>query len=182
MSRINRTELLRVIVYNRRWLSVALVMVIAYGVFNSLQPGTEVLMVTEDVVEGQPITNFVRVRAAELPEGFIPAEDFELAEMVTQFPLSVGTIVSRDVLAQRHESDYVTVSLPIEAIASDAIKPGSRIHVWALEENHATLVSEAARLIRISAQSMSTVATLQIPRIDEYAVMQATAFRLTGVT
>lgn len=182
MSRINRAELVRIVVYNRRWLSLALVILIAYGVFNSLQPGTEVLMVTENVVAGQPITHVVKVRAAELPHGFIPANDFELAEMVSRVPLSVGTIVSRDILVNEHESNYVTVSLPIEAIAIDALTPGSRIHVWSLEENHASLVSDQAHLIAISAQSISTVATFQIPRADEYAVMQATAIRLTGVS
>ena len=182
MATFNRTELVRIAVYNRRWITFAVVLIVAYGLFNSLRPGTEVLMTTSNVAAGQSLKNFVAVRAAELPEGFVPLSATDIQKLVTRFPLSSGTILSRDVMSAHRESAFVTISISVEPLALEAIPAGSHVHVWALEENHSGLVSENAQLVTLTASSMSTIATLRIPPEDEYAVMQASAIRITGVT
>jgi hypothetical protein len=168
-------------VYYRRWLSVALVLAIAYGIMDSQRPGQEVLVATETIAEGQPLHDLKVMRAAEFPDNVAPIAIDAVEGFVAKFPMTAGTIITQDNIAQVHPTDTVIVSLPIEPIAVNSISNGSTIHVWALFEDHSSLVSVTARLLSVSRSSMSTIATLEIPAADEYEVMQANGLRIAGV-
>ncbi len=173
--------LLQFLVYYRRWVSVALVLVIVYALVDLQRPGHEVLVATQAIAEGQPLRHLATIRAAEFPDNVVPLEVNNASRLVAKITLPAGTILTRANTAQRRNTDSVIVSLPIESIASDAIANGSRIHVWALFEDHSSMVSSNARLVSISRSAMTTIATIEIPADDEYQVMQASGLRIAGV-
>ncbi|MEY4323187.1 MAG: hypothetical protein RL410_968 [Actinomycetota bacterium] len=172
--------LLQFLVYYRRWVSVALVLVIVYALVDGQRPGQSVLVVTQSIAEGQPLHDVDVIRAADFPDDITPLDVQDLSGLVAKFPLTPGTIITHDNIARHHQTDTVIVSLPIESIAPHAIINGSHIHVWALFEDHSSLVSTESRLISVLHSSMTTIATIEIPAADEYEVMQANGLRIAG--
>ena len=175
-------EILRIAIYYRRWLTVALVLIVIYNLALMIRPGSEVLMANAHIAAGQKIHDVVAIRADELPEGYEPVDLATLAQFVAKENIAPGTILTSSLLTNSLDSESVIASLAIDNIDSESIPVGSRVHVWALGDDGARLVSLNAQLLKVIQTSMSTMATLQIPREDEFNVLQAAAIRVVRIT
>jgi hypothetical protein len=116
-----------------------------------------------------------------LPDNFIAPTEQQLLSNVAASTLSTGTLISSAQLVASIQTDRVVVSLPVDSFSSQTFHVGARFHVWAVADTHTELVSTNALMLSATTTNSSTIASLEIPRDDEFRVMQSGIVRLVAV-
>ena len=184
MSPITIPALALIVIRYRGLLVATLIAVVVTLGLNSTHQGVQVLVATHPLPAGWQLTDSdfqVAYLDGADPELYVGQLDTLTLQTVTT-SIAAGTPLMKNHLAQVAVGfDQVMVQIPLDAGNPGSFSVGSVVHIWALTDDFALLVSSNATVLETFLINGAAWVSLSIASSDENAVMQSGAVRLAVV-
>lgn len=166
----------------RGWIAAGLVALLVSSFLSGAHKGGPVVVAARELQAGH------RIGEADLAQAWLesPLSSKAIAERelvvgrLLNSSLPAGAVILKSQLGlQKRRVNSLLVSLPLESGDDTAYAIGSSVHVWALSDSGAWLLSEEAQVMGRNADSGRVL--LALPKSAEAAAMNALAVRLAVV-
>lgn len=170
----------------RRHLAVLIMTLFAWSLLNGAHKGQQIVVSAAPIAAGQPVTE-AQVALAWLDgpsiAGFV-TEPSEVVGKALLRSLAPDTPLLRsDLQLGNQQPERVVVDLPLDAGAGAEYASGTTVHVWAVGEEGAWLLSSDGIVVGLLGGALGdNRVVLSLPRDAESAAMSALAVRLAVVS